>query len=174
MKQNLPGQIILDADELAVIRSNNRTALGRLIKPQPQAKLMYCYFGENSGSWGYPDENAYQLWGNDFKLPDNIRQKELNRRWTPPCYVGDVLNVQETFSTFANTDDAALRKHYKTVRAGKHTQAGLMLLVVDVHMERLKNIAVGQAQCAAMIRRKYPNCNPNVWFWVIEFERIGG
>lgn len=166
-------QLILDADELAVIQSNHKTVLGRLIKPQPKSKLMYCYYGEDSGTWGYPNKDAYLVWGDEFRLPDFIRPEELYKRWTPPCSIGDVLNVQETFSTLANTGEAAPKKYYKAVRVGKHLSAGLLLLVLDVRIERLQNIAVGQAQCAEMIRSKYPNCGDKKWFWVIEFERIG-
>jgi len=61
-------------------------------------KLCYAFAGYDSGKWHYPDKNAWEYWGEEFKIPDGIENDELKRIWTPPCHTDDILYVRETWN----------------------------------------------------------------------------
>jgi hypothetical protein len=59
--------------------------------------LCYTFAGSDVGTWGYPDKTAHEIWGEEFKLPENVTKEELKRRWNPPYNADDILYVRETW-----------------------------------------------------------------------------
>lgn len=47
--------------------------------------------------WTYPNRGAHKLWGEEYKLPENIKDEELSKRWNPPYHTDDILYVRETY-----------------------------------------------------------------------------
>jgi hypothetical protein len=72
-----------------------------VIKPQPQSGLCYTYGGSHKsciGKWTYPNKGAHEFFGEEYKLPENIKDEELSKRWNPPYHTDDILYVRETWS----------------------------------------------------------------------------
>lgn len=85
-----------------MVRANldgRKSCTRRVIKPQPQARLCYTYAGSHNdgiGKWTYPNKGSHEFWGEEYKLPENIMDEELSKRWNPPYQTGDILYVRET------------------------------------------------------------------------------
>lgn len=90
--------ILFNTDMVHAVLDGTKTATRRVIKPQPKAALAYACMGHKYGTWGYADRNAYKIWGDRYRLPEDIPDGGLKRRWTPPCNTGDTLWVRETWS----------------------------------------------------------------------------
>lgn len=83
-----------------MVRANldgRKSCTRRIVKPQPQGRLCYTFAGCNCGTWGYPSKTAYENWGDEYKLPEDITDEELKRRWNPPYHTDDILYVRETW-----------------------------------------------------------------------------
>ena len=89
--------ILFNTEMVKAILDGRKTQTRRLIQPQPQSRLAYCYAGTDSGTWGYPTATAHEFWGADFELPRGLSESEKQRRWKPPCEADDILWVRETW-----------------------------------------------------------------------------
>lgn len=96
MSRVLP--ILFNTDMVRAILGGRKTVTRRLIKPQPKSKLCYTFAGSDCGTWGYPSKTAHEFWGEEFKLPDDIAEEELKKKWNPPYHTDDVLYVRETWA----------------------------------------------------------------------------
>lgn len=92
--------ILFNTEMVRSILDGRKTCTRRLMKSQPQSKLCYTFAGSDTGTWGYPDKTAHEIWGEAYKFPDNITKDELNKRWNPPYHTDDILYVRETWEHF--------------------------------------------------------------------------
>ena len=88
--------ILFNTEMVRAILDERKSCTRRLVKPQPKSKLCYTFAGSDSGTWGYPNRTAHEIWGEEFKLPNDITEKELSKRWNPPYQTDDILYVRET------------------------------------------------------------------------------
>ena len=137
----------------------------RLVKPQPKSKLCYTFAGSDSDTWGYPNRTAHEIWGEEFKLPNDITEEELSKRWNPPYHTDDILYVRETWCGLPVNEAGHMRGHtiyyYKadgelrpkgwrgtwhpSIHMPKEA-ARIWLKVTDVRVERLQDMTDDDAE----------------------------
>lgn len=154
MSRVLP--ILFNTDMVRAILDGRKTVTRRVMKPQPKSKLCYTFAGSHKkdiGRWGYPSKTAHEFWGAEFKLPDDITEEELKKKWNPPYHTDDVLYVRETWLDYAgrfmykaDCDKyrlESLKLAEFTWRPSIHMPkeaARIWLKVKDVRVERLQEI----------------------------------
>lgn len=89
--------ILFNTEMVRAILDGRKTCTRRLVKPQPKSKLCYTFAGSDSDTWGYPNRTAHEIWGEEFKLPNDITEEELSKQWNPPYQTDDILYVRETW-----------------------------------------------------------------------------
>lgn len=93
--------ILFNTEMVRSILDGRKSCTRRIIKPQPQSGLCYTYAGSHKGcigKWTYPNRGAHEFLGEEYKLPENIKDEELSKRWNPPYHTDDILYVRETWS----------------------------------------------------------------------------
>lgn len=152
--------ILFNTEMVRAILDGRKTCTRRLMKSQPQSKLCYTFAGSDTGTWGYPGKTAHEIWGEAYKLPDNITKDELNKRWNPPYHTDDILYVRETWHKYtkrigkgescrlaefygykasvANSEDA--EEPWKPSIHMPKKAARIWLKVTDVRVERLQEM----------------------------------
>ena len=138
------------------ILDGRKNCTRRIVKPQPQGRLCYTFAGGDCGTWGYPSKTAYENWGDEYKLPEDITDEELKRRWNPPYHTDDILYVRETWRKgleryIYRADYSDTEKFYqdgKEINMKWHPSihmpkevARIWLKVTDVRVERLQDIS---------------------------------
>ena len=158
MRRVLP--ILFNTEMVRAILDGRKSCTRRIVKPQPQGKLCYRLAGSDYGTWGYPSKTAREIWGEAYKLPDNITKDELNKRWNPPYHTDDILYVRETWHKYtkrigkgescrlaefygykasvANSEDA--EEPWKPSIHMPKEAARIWLKVTNVRVERLQQI----------------------------------
>lgn len=150
MSRVLP--ILFNTEMVRAILDGRKTCTRRVIKPQPQSRLCYTYAGSHKGcigKWTYPNRGAHEFWGEEYKLPENIKDEELSKQWNPPYQTDDILYVRETWKRAPNgyyyyedwqrDDIADITKWKPSIHMPKEA-ARIWLKVTDVRVERLQEM----------------------------------
>lgn len=153
--------ILFNTEMVRAILDGRKTCTRRLVKPQPKSKLCYTFAGSDSDTWGYPNRTAHEIWGEEFKLPNDITEEELSKRWNTPYHTDDILYVRETWCGLPVNEAGHMRGHtiyyYKadgelrpkgwrgtwhpSIHMPKEA-ARIWLKVTDVRVERLQEITI--------------------------------
>lgn len=144
--------ILFNTEMVRAILDGRKTCTRRVIKPQPQSRLCYTYAGSHKGcigKWTYPNRGAHEFWGEEYKLPENIKDEELSKQWNPPYHTDDILYVRETWKKAPNgyyyyedwqrNDIADVTKWKPSIHMPKEA-ARIWLKVTDVRVERLQDM----------------------------------
>lgn len=149
--------ILFNTEMVRAILDGRKTCTRRVIKPQPQSRLCYTYassYEDCIGKWTYPNKGAHEFWGEEYKLPGNIKDEELSKQWNPPYCTDDILYVRETWKNAVNgyyyyedwqrNDIADVTKWHPSIHMPKEA-ARIWLKVTDVRAERLHDITYNGA-----------------------------
>ena len=144
--------ILFNTGMVRAILDGRKTCTRRLVKPQPKSKLCYTYAGSHKGcigKWTYPNKGAHEFLGEEYKLPENIKDEELSKRWNPPYHTDDILYVRETWKKAPNgyyyyedwkrNDIADITKWKPSIHMPKEA-ARIWLKVTNVRVERLQEM----------------------------------
>lgn len=144
--------ILFNTEMVRAILDGRKTCARRVIKPQPKARLCYTYAGSHKdciGKWTYPSRGVREFWGEEYKLPENIKDEELSKRWNPPYHTDDILYVRETWKKAPNgyyyyedwqrNDIADVTKWKPSIHMPKEA-ARIWLKVTSVRVERLQEM----------------------------------
>lgn len=168
MSRVLP--ILFNTDMVRAILDGRKTVTRRVIKTQPKFRLCYTFAGCNHGTWSYPNDTAYEFWGEEYRLPDCITDDDKKMVWKPPCHTDDVLYVRETWAPIYPDKESnevrgylykedSLEEYDKRYPDGEDYQwegkwhpsihmpkeaARIWLKVTDVRVERLQDITSEQ------------------------------
>lgn len=160
--------ILFNTEMVRAILDGRKTCTRRVIKPQPQSRLCYTYAGSHKsciGKWTYPNRGAHEFWGEEYKLPENIKDEELSKQWNPPYQTDDILYVRETWCGLPVNEAGHMRGHtiyyYKadgelrpkgwrgtwhpSIHMPKEA-ARIWLKVTDVRVERLQDMTDDDAE----------------------------
>ena len=167
--------ILFNTEMVRAILDGRKTCTRRLVKPQPKSKLCYTFAGSDSDTWGYPNRTAHEIWGEEFKLPNDITEEELSKRWNPPYHTDDILYVRETWCGLPVNEGGHMRGHtiYYYKADGELRPKGwrgtwhpsihmpkeasrIWLKVTDVRVERLQEITSEQI-CREGVEVEYPH-----------------
>lgn len=160
--------ILFNTEMVRAILDGRKTCTRRVIKPQPQSRLCYTYADNDCiGKWTYPNRGAHKLWGEEYKLPENIKDEELSKRWNPPYHTDDILYVRETWSeayeegTYIYRADDKLadlptfKKSSKLIYRPSiympKKAARIWLKIICVRMERLQDVTEDGAKAEGAI-----------------------
>lgn len=160
--------ILFNTEMVRAILDGRKTCTRRLVKPQPKSKLCYTFAGSDSNTWGYPNRTAHEIWGEEFKLPNDITEEELSKRWNPPYHTDDILYVRETWKKAPNgynyyedwqrNDIADVTKWHPSIRMPKEA-ARIWLKVTDVRVERLQEITDNECIKEGIYPSNCRDCN---------------
>ena len=165
--------ILFNTEMVKAILDGRKTCARRVIKPQPQSRLCYTYAGSHKGcigKWTYPNKGAHEFLGEEYKLPENLMDEELRKRWNPPYHTDDILYVRETWSeayeegTYIYRADDKLADlptfkesskliYHPSIHMPKEA-ARIWLKVMDVRVERLQEMK----PVAVIKEGAYPDC----------------
>ena len=148
--------ILFNTDMVRAILDGRKMVTRRVIKPQPKSRLSYLFAGYGCGKWSYPSKDAAEIWGADYKLPDDLTDEERGMLWTPPFHTDDILYVRETWGegyeegTYIYKADDKLANlpefkesskliYHPSIHMPKEA-ARVFLKVTNVRVERLKDM----------------------------------
>lgn len=155
--------MLFNTEMVKAILDGRKTCTRRIVKPQPKSILCYTFAGDGCGTWGYPSPSAHEIWGEEYKLPDDITKDDLGKQWNPPCHTDDILYVRETWSEW--TDGYLYKawtepfpqpgqfpeiKWHPSIHMPKEA-ARIWLRVTDVRVERLQEITEAEAMIEGAI-----------------------
>ena len=157
--------ILFNTEMVKAILDGRKICTRRIVKPQPKTRLCYTFAGGGCRTWGYPSPFAHEIWGEGYKIPDDITKEDLAKRWKPPYHTDDILYVRETWSEIRNADGSHKKYVYKASDQYPFGESGyiikfkwkpsihmpkeatrIWLKATDVRVERLQEITETQAQ----------------------------
>lgn len=149
--------ILFNTEMVRAILDGRKTCTRRVIKPQPQARLCYTYAGSHNdciGKWTYPNKGAHEFWGEEYKLPENMKDEELSKRWNPPYHTDDILYVRETWSEGYEEGTYIYRADDKLADLPTFKESSKLIYHPSIHMPkgaariwlRVTNVRIEQLQ----------------------------
>lgn len=193
--------ILLNTEMVRAILDGREGCTRRVVKPQPKTRLCYTYAGSHNdciGKWTYPNRGAHKLWGEEYKLPENIKDEELSKRWNPPYHTDDILYVRETYGEGYEDGTYIYRADDKLADLPTFNESSKLIYHPSIYMPKeaariwlkVTDVRVGRLQEMKPVdvikEGAYPDCwdclntygesgsqgwDANPWVWVIEFER---
>ena len=154
--------ILFNTDMVRAILDGRKMVTRRLIKPQPKSRLSYLFAGYGCGKWSYPSKETAEIWGAEYRLPDNLTDEEKGMLWAPTCHADDILYVRETWCLRYDGEKYFYKADKNTPREEKRLidydhvswkpsihmpkeAARIWLKVKDVRVERLQEITWQEA-----------------------------
>lgn len=137
MRRELP--ILFNTEMVRAILDERKNCTRRAIKPQPQSRICYTYAGSHKdciGKWTYPNRGAHKLFGEEYKLPENIKDEELSKRWNPPYHTGDILYVRETWSEAYEEGTYIYRASDKLADLPTFKESSKLIYHPSIHMPK--------------------------------------
>ena len=137
MERVLP--ILFNTDMVRAILDGRKTVTRRLIKPQPKSKLCYTFAGSHKkdiGRWGYPSKTAHEFWGKEFKLPEDITEEELKKKWNPPYHTDDILYVRETWGEGYEEGSYIYKADDKLANLPEFKESSKLIYHPSIHMPK--------------------------------------
>ena len=147
--------ILFNTDMVRAILDGRKTVTRRVIKPQPKSKLCYTFAGSDCGTWGYPSKTAHESWGEEFKLPYDITEEELKKKWNPPYHADDILYVRETWGEGYEEGTYIYKADDKLANLTEFKESSKLIYHPSIHMPKeaariwlkVKAVRVERLQC---------------------------
>lgn len=165
--------ILFNTEMVRAILDGRKTVTRRLITPQPAGRLCYCCAGSDHGTWGYPGEDAWKSWGEEYRRPEGLSPEEAARRWKCPYNGDDFLWVRETWARHGKPYDGREMHYdyradredpryfdngfYATWRPSIHMPkdaARIWLRVKEIGVQQIQEITEEQARAEGVYDRK--------------------
>lgn len=151
--------ILFNTDMVLAILDGRKMVTRRLIKPQPKSKLCYAFAGSHKKDirrWVYPSKTAHEFWGEEFKLPDDITEEELKKKWNPPYHADDILYVRETWGEGYEEGTYIYKADDKLANLPEFKESSKLIYHPSIHMPKeaarvwlkVKNVRVERLQDA--------------------------
>lgn len=151
--------ILFNTDMVLAILDGRKMVTRRVIKPQPKSKLCYAFAGSHKKDirrWVYPSKTAHEFWGEEFKLPDDITEEELKKKWNPPYHADDILYVRETWGEGYEEGTYIYKADDKLANLPEFKESSKLIYHPSIHMPKeaarvwlkVKNVRVERLQDA--------------------------
>ena len=150
--------ILFNTDMVRAILGGRKMVTRRVIKPQPKSKLCYAFAGSHKKDirrWVYPSKTAHEFWEEEFKLPDDITEEELKKKWNPPYHADDILYVRETWGEGYEEGTYIYKADDKLANLPEFKESSKLIYHPSVHMPKeaarvflkVTNVRVERLQC---------------------------
>lgn len=150
--------ILFNTDMVRAILDGRKMVTRRVIKPQPKSKLCYAFAGSHKKDirrWVYPSKTAHEFWGEEFKLPDDITEEELKKKWNPPYHTNDILYARETWGEGYEEGTYIYKADDKLANLPEFKESSKLIYHPSIHMPKeaarvflkVTNVRVERLQC---------------------------
>ena len=131
--------ILFNTYMVRAILDGRKMVTRRVIKPQPKSKLCYAFAGSHKKDirrWVYPSKTAHEFWGEEFKLPDDITEEELKKKWNPPYHTDDILYVRETWGEGYEEGTYIYKADDKLANLPEFKESSKLIYHPSIHMPK--------------------------------------
>lgn len=131
--------ILFNTDMVRAILDGRKMVTRRVIKPQPKSKLCYVFAGSHKKDirrWVYPSKTAHESWGEEYRLPDDITEEELKKKWNPPYHADDILYVRETWGEGYEEGTYIYKADDKLANLPEFKESSKLIYRPSIHMPK--------------------------------------